>query len=765
MIDYFERDRTRMLMGEAWGYLTKTAARTEAAPHLVGELYASSSGWIMLSAPNAFLRGIFSSLHVPGVELPTNDKGLFNAHITVMRPEEVARIGGVDKIRERGRHFSYQLGPIRSVEPEGWPEVERCWFVSIISPELENLRKSYGLAPLPDGNRKRFHATFAIRKRKLMPTSYPKSEYRTVKMAGELPAMTIDRPRGTKKTFRTPKGPVESTYPVDYGYFNDYLNPDDNEELDVFVGKGQGTRHGRFMKGQTLDGTWKPDERKWYAGLDDDEYDKVVGMYTAQDPTLLADFHEFPDAKALVKDIEPYKRAPNAAVVKVAIDKLIGNVGDSETPDSMPESTASPNVSPEAPVTTKETARQALANTTSMKGHEAQPRGEEMSESTPDNNVPLKMAVEQLVYAIGSDTRVSAVAKLESLLTKEAVTTHSFSDATGTYNLSQLFNSLADRPAAQLPIAAGMPGVNRSKRNGFSVKRLANTDLAYPVIVDENQKLIDGRHRILKALSQGQRHVNAITATPADLTQVRMSLGPPPRPLGSPTLLDGQPDLPDMIRKVRGMSKAAAVPDVASAVPEVVEPVPEVVEPVPPAVVKEAATPTVSAPTPAVTNGGEHWNVSLNFPKDFIKVNVEAPAIHMPEPKAPIINLSPQLNMGEMPAPVVNFNPEIKVAAAQTPVVHVHPEINVEAAKAPIVNLKPEINVKSPVVHVHPEIKVAAAQAPVVNVAAPEVTVKPIFATPPTRQRGRKVNFETDRDGNLTGATIEEAADGSGNGR
>lgn len=387
MIDYFERDRTRMLLGEAWGYLTKTAARTEAAPHLVGELYASSSGWIMLSAPNAFLRGIFSSLHVPGVELPTNDKGLFNAHITVMRPEEVARIGGIDKIRERGRHFSYQLGPIRSVEPEGWPEVERCWFVSIISPELENLRKSYGLAPLPDGNRKRFHATFAVRKRKLMPTSYPKSEYRTVKMA---------------------------------------------------------------------------------------------------------------------------------------IDKLIGNVGDSDTPDSMPESTSSSNVSPEAPVTTKETARQALANTTSMKGHEAQPRGEEMSESTPDNNVPLKMAVEQLLYAIGSDTRVSATAKLESLLTKEAVTTHSFSDATGTYNLSQLFDSLADRPATQLPIAAGMPGVNRSKRNGFSVKRLANTDLVYPVIVDESQKLIDGRHRILKALSQGQNNVNAVTATPADLAKVKM---------------------------------------------------------------------------------------------------------------------------------------------------------------------------------------------------------------------------------------------------
>lgn len=114
--------------------------------------------------------------------------------------------------------------------------------------------------------------------------------------------ITIDRPKGHQKTFQTLNGPMTQTYPVDYGYFNDFINPDDNDGLDVFVGSG-GANHGRFMKGQTLTGQWQPDERKWYSGLTDDELASVKKFFTEQHADLIQDFHTFQTPEELLADI------------------------------------------------------------------------------------------------------------------------------------------------------------------------------------------------------------------------------------------------------------------------------------------------------------------------------------------------------------------------------------------------------------------------------------------------------------------------------
>jgi hypothetical protein len=114
--------------------------------------------------------------------------------------------------------------------------------------------------------------------------------------------ISIDRPKGHLKTFQTPNGPVEKAYPVDYGYFNNFINPDDNEELDIFRGSG-GPHRGRFMKGKNLSGKWEPDERKWYSDLTDDELEAVKTMFTSQSPDLLKDFQSFDDEKSFLNDI------------------------------------------------------------------------------------------------------------------------------------------------------------------------------------------------------------------------------------------------------------------------------------------------------------------------------------------------------------------------------------------------------------------------------------------------------------------------------
>lgn len=138
------------------------------APALAGTLYKSDSGWILLSVPNAIVRGLFSAMHEPGVELPLNSDGQLNAHISVIRPEELAQIGGAEKINERGKQFYYQLGPMQTVVPAGWEGMSRVWFVQIKSPALERLRKSYGLTPLPKNNEFQFHLTVAVRRRNVL---------------------------------------------------------------------------------------------------------------------------------------------------------------------------------------------------------------------------------------------------------------------------------------------------------------------------------------------------------------------------------------------------------------------------------------------------------------------------------------------------------------------------------------------------------------------------------------------------------------------
>jgi hypothetical protein len=103
-------------------------------------------------------------MHVPGVELPLRD-GKLNAHITVMRPDDIAKIGGADKITERGHVFTYSLGATKSVKPNNWDGVGRVWYVTVKSPELEALRRSYGLSSLPNDGKHDLHVTTAIRKK------------------------------------------------------------------------------------------------------------------------------------------------------------------------------------------------------------------------------------------------------------------------------------------------------------------------------------------------------------------------------------------------------------------------------------------------------------------------------------------------------------------------------------------------------------------------------------------------------------------------
>jgi hypothetical protein len=167
-------------VGQAFGMLTKEGATPAAAPVLHGRLIVTPANWGMITVPNSLIRGLFDAMDETGIELPLRD-GVLKGHISVFRPEEIDKIGGPDKISERGHPFTYQLGPIMSVEPKGWPEMSKAWFVKVLSPELKALRRSYGLTPLPNGDHE-FHCTIAVRRKNVLNQG-PVSKAAAVKTA------------------------------------------------------------------------------------------------------------------------------------------------------------------------------------------------------------------------------------------------------------------------------------------------------------------------------------------------------------------------------------------------------------------------------------------------------------------------------------------------------------------------------------------------------------------------------------------------------
>lgn len=147
------------------GWMVKAGAGAPAY-NLAGVLHLSPSGRLLLSVPNALVRGVFAAMHEPGAELPPgHDGGGLNAHVTVFRPEELELIGGPDVVTERGKQFRYTLGRLVELEPEGWPEMSKAYLLKVHSPELQQLRRSYGLSGLPHEGRHEFGVICAVKRK------------------------------------------------------------------------------------------------------------------------------------------------------------------------------------------------------------------------------------------------------------------------------------------------------------------------------------------------------------------------------------------------------------------------------------------------------------------------------------------------------------------------------------------------------------------------------------------------------------------------
>jgi hypothetical protein len=135
-----------------------------AAVELSGLLQLTSAGQLVVTVPASLARGVFDAMTEPGISLPADVGGKDSRNILVMTADEVAVSGGPQKITERGKPFRYRLGELVEQPARNWPGVSRCWLLRVISPELSQLRVSYGLSKKPNNDRDDFAIIVACRK-------------------------------------------------------------------------------------------------------------------------------------------------------------------------------------------------------------------------------------------------------------------------------------------------------------------------------------------------------------------------------------------------------------------------------------------------------------------------------------------------------------------------------------------------------------------------------------------------------------------------
>ena len=196
------------ISGNALAWLYRGNKQASVSYPLSGRLYLTKANWLMLSVPNALVRGVFDAISAPGAELPTQSatgasettSGLgdvLNANIAVMTADEVAKIGA-DSINERGHSFGYALSGMTELAVSHLPGVSKAWALQISAPSLSALRKSYGLSPTPRDQGK-FHILVAVRRKGVLSDNGQAKGYETPVEAAEGESFSNPISRGELK--------------------------------------------------------------------------------------------------------------------------------------------------------------------------------------------------------------------------------------------------------------------------------------------------------------------------------------------------------------------------------------------------------------------------------------------------------------------------------------------------------------------------------------------------------------------------------------
>ena len=122
-----------------------------------GTLRQDKEGFVYLELPDAFIEDLVPLISDEKCEhIPTS------AHIPVLMPQEWAQRKGWGEIGELGKEFAFEITRLCSLKPKRYPGLERVYFFSVNSAELEKFRERFLLPSRILGHE--FHIAIACKK-------------------------------------------------------------------------------------------------------------------------------------------------------------------------------------------------------------------------------------------------------------------------------------------------------------------------------------------------------------------------------------------------------------------------------------------------------------------------------------------------------------------------------------------------------------------------------------------------------------------------
>jgi len=96
-----------------------------------------------------------------------------------------------------------------------------------------------------------------------------------------------------------------------------------------------------------------------------------------------------------------------------------------------------------------------------------------------------------------------------------SIENQTFEDGRKCWFVSRLFEKAKDLPVQEMPITALNTLHLRPTSNTMAsfvnhVRKVNNADLSYPIILDDEGYVMDGRHRIAKALLDGKETIKFV---------------------------------------------------------------------------------------------------------------------------------------------------------------------------------------------------------------------------------------------------------------
>lgn len=153
-------------------------ARARQALPNQGILRQDSEGFVYLELPDAFITELFPLISDQECEVvPLYSLEPSPAYIPVILPHEWAQRKGLGEIKELETTFSFEITRLSSLKPKRWPGIEKAYFLSLKSPQLEAFRERCLLPSFIRGHE--FHVAIAYKKAAIKPRStLPKETFR-----------------------------------------------------------------------------------------------------------------------------------------------------------------------------------------------------------------------------------------------------------------------------------------------------------------------------------------------------------------------------------------------------------------------------------------------------------------------------------------------------------------------------------------------------------------------------------------------------------